>query len=674
MNRIKRLSTLLLGTVVFMLLLCSTAGAVEIPLDGQNTDHTGNNLRSAVASASANDTIIITGNGNVNDDNSKSEPWVIDKPLTIKGVDYEKDGKTTKSTIYLRSGGIVLGADVTFENLTLSFANQNRNAIMANGHTLTLKDVAWNDGMQKVNLFCGGIVGYAGSLPTRGTAGKIIFDGRVNLGGNVYAGNVCEPSITGNEGDRPFSGTACIEMRESASGDLGEIYACGAVRKAASGDWFSLAKIDAPTPNKEALPVTGTVTIDLRSNLVSKVDADAGDNKYATVNYLGGMYPDYTVKLVNVKELNVQAGPLLCPAADSSFANDANIALKSDAMLSLVNYGASLTISSLKTEGENAALVLGREQCLTIADSVTGTTKIGVGQIFLGKSDPAIEGQTYIIAPESTPASAFVLLLEPAQTLEQQTDAAGQVSWVASEKEAEKTDLFPLKSVILETPKVKMDDNGNPVDYMYEIPYNAVFLNGEQDAVDYFASIPLDIVVNGYHAVVEDDGSYIVYKVGLPKGNIQFEVIDSDYFNGEGTIFLQGEEIELGDGNTGYDTLPDGIYHITVTVPAAYTADHQPITVSTTVTIGEPEVEVLGITQADGKFTVTAGEATGAARLVIAIYTGGQLQKVAVQDIDDLQQFKRQIGTLPDGQYAIFLLDGNGAPLCPALKSPEAAS
>lgn len=58
------------------------------------------------------------------------EPLVIDKAVTFRG------GELT-----LQSGGILLGADVTFENMTLALANRQRNVIMANGHTLTLNNL-----------------------------------------------------------------------------------------------------------------------------------------------------------------------------------------------------------------------------------------------------------------------------------------------------------------------------------------------------------------------------------------------------------------------------------------------------------------------------------------------------------------------------------------------------
>ena len=62
------------------------------------------------------------------------QPWIIDKNITIRGT-------SDDTLISLRPSGILLNADVTFENVDFNFGSSTCHAIMANGYTLTLKDV-----------------------------------------------------------------------------------------------------------------------------------------------------------------------------------------------------------------------------------------------------------------------------------------------------------------------------------------------------------------------------------------------------------------------------------------------------------------------------------------------------------------------------------------------------
>ena len=74
------------------------------------------------------DTIQITGSAVVNAPGatdsapSNNRPWIINKSVTITG-----------GTLTVRTGGIVLDADVTFRDVGLSFTSNVRNAIIANG-------------------------------------------------------------------------------------------------------------------------------------------------------------------------------------------------------------------------------------------------------------------------------------------------------------------------------------------------------------------------------------------------------------------------------------------------------------------------------------------------------------------------------------------------------------
>ena len=108
-----------------------------------------NAVRNALSQAQDGDIIEITGTGFINDTNSDGAPWVIDKAVTIRGAG-------TDPSLLIRSGGIILGADVSFENIKLSLPNHIRNAIIANGYTLTLTSVTRDTSARAIHLFCGG--------------------------------------------------------------------------------------------------------------------------------------------------------------------------------------------------------------------------------------------------------------------------------------------------------------------------------------------------------------------------------------------------------------------------------------------------------------------------------------------------------------------------------------
>ena len=148
---------------VLLILSLTTALLPESALAAETGG--GMDMVEAVAKAQDNDTITISGSGHAGDEHGGDQPWIIDKPLTIEG------GKIT-----LWTGGIILGADVTFKNVELSFDSYVRNAIIANGHTLTLENVTAAN--HSFNLFCGGLIPASYEtgdfiLPTSGNEGKI---------------------------------------------------------------------------------------------------------------------------------------------------------------------------------------------------------------------------------------------------------------------------------------------------------------------------------------------------------------------------------------------------------------------------------------------------------------------------------------------------------------------
>ena len=183
------------------------------------TIHTAENIKTLaefVANTKDGDIVEIKGICMTNDNQSNNAPWVIDKAITIRGA-------SADASIDLRAGGIILGADVIFENLELGFANRVRNAIMANGHTLTLRNVTCSKSTNNdINLFCGGVTGLNTGAKS-GSHGEIIIEDCPKMGnGNIYAGSI---SADGQPNQSLIPATVTMV----GTSKMGEFYGCGAL-------------------------------------------------------------------------------------------------------------------------------------------------------------------------------------------------------------------------------------------------------------------------------------------------------------------------------------------------------------------------------------------------------------------------------------------------------------
>ena len=240
-----RLDTVRLETARDALCLASTllSPAYEFsPLPGRSQTHTVDGgyelteekLRNLINSDAVQDgdTIILNGSCMVNDIYSDAAPWCITKSVTIQG-----------GSLQLRAGGIVLGADVTFQDIELSFENSVRNAIIANGYTLTLNNVSRNSGARQVHALCGSVTGIE-SIPQPGLHGKIVVNGTTTVG-NLYAG-----SLSGGLGlDNEFTGSAEIVVNTDINHKIENIYACGAMETYIPDDsWFDQKEPAPPRP------------------------------------------------------------------------------------------------------------------------------------------------------------------------------------------------------------------------------------------------------------------------------------------------------------------------------------------------------------------------------------------------------------------------------------------
>ena len=166
----------------------------------------------------------------LDDGSGKFAPFVINKSITIQN-----------GSINVRAGGIVLGANVTFSNVTFTFpgGTEGGNFIAANGHTLTLNTVSSASKSYSFSLFCGTFTGKEHpivSVPLPGTEGAIVLNGAVNLQsdsstGNIYAGNVYRTTDGNGTPEKVFNGNASVTFGiNPATSNVGTFYACGATQ------------------------------------------------------------------------------------------------------------------------------------------------------------------------------------------------------------------------------------------------------------------------------------------------------------------------------------------------------------------------------------------------------------------------------------------------------------
>ena len=376
-------------------------GAREYSLDEAQRE----NLLGFIESSASDGDIINLGGTAYVKGGSTDEPWIIKKAVTIQG-----------GSIVIRRGGVLLGADVTFSNVTVNFTSNIRNAMIANGHTLTLENVTAsgrtvdNVPYQNVsfNLFCGTLIPSNGTfgvtetftIPKPGDTGKIVIKGTTNLQnedvhgpGNIYAGSLCMGGlneayngVNDNGPDSHFEGNAEIVIEGAASSTaLGTIYACGAQQRIPVGAQSGKVML----PNPDTYTVKGTVTI--RGKVPDVAGAGAGNT---SVVYNGGNN-HATHTWTGLSSLTVEAGKVMRKPG-SSLREGADLAVADGATLNITDMGSPLTVNNFTGGG---SLILGKSQQLYINGNVEGTTAVGVGNSSTTKPS---EDHIYIQADKST--------------------------------------------------------------------------------------------------------------------------------------------------------------------------------------------------------------------------------------------------------------------------------
>lgn len=613
------------------------------------TIHTAENIKTLaefVANTKDGDIVEIKGICMTNDNQSNNAPWVIDKAITIRGA-------SADASIDLRAGGIILGADVIFENLELGFANRVRNAIMANGHTLTLRNVTCSKSTNNdINLFCGGVTGLNTGAKS-GSHGEIIIEDCPKMGnGNIYAGSI---SADGQPNQSLIPATVTMV----GTSKMGEFYGCGALETLVDNNQMLNPdyKVSPPAPDPAKYRVTGDVTFNLYYTSTSMVDGATGGGKNAAVVYTStaNHYPNSGLTLKNLSSLTVGSGENLIPTAESSLVNT-ELVVPASSILNLTNL-ANLEFASLQGGGD---LVLGKEQTMTINGSVSGTTGIGIGSISNEASTTAPElGHAYVRAPNSADGNFELICPSSNPNLKLVRDNAG--SWTVEDDSPGGEVKPPSKLISLDPENVHLtseESEDSKIDGI-SIPLNTVYSGDPLDLEDV-----LRISVNGVEAKFTSDTTWSYYETA----DLLIYVGDTG----------SGDELIIYDiGNPYVDPVPNGVYQFDITVPGAFTASGMDLSASCTLTVGgnvAPPPTSIAVPAAKTGLKWTGAEQTGVeegAGYTLAGHKGAAVGSyTAVATLEPGYVWSNGTATAKDIPWRIDKADGPAAPTRLSAASP----
>lgn len=596
-----------------------------------------NQLWTELANAQDGDTFVLSGLCAAVDPSGKDAPLVINKAVTIQG-----------GNLALHTGGIILNADVTFRDITLGFPSPVRNAIMANGHTLTLENVQAASTGYGFHLFCGGLYDPDGFGSTPGPAGKIVLGGSVSLRGRIgetgslYAGNLCmggmNPADDAIDGPaNAFAGDAEIVF-ENSKGEFGGVYAGGAQQRIPRG--MPNGKVILPDPEKYT--VDGSVTVRLRNGQVGWVDGRGARGTHVIYNGNGDLTDGIVMN--DIASLRVESGYLI-PALGSTFGE---VAAAPGAKLGLMYLG-NLTVASFS--GGGTLQMLG-EQTLTVSGAVTGSTAVevvgGAGGVW-SKPLPQ-EGHVYVQAPQSVEGAFTLSPPHGYETVELVRDGSGGWSVpVGSIPTVVLVDSFAVASR-----DMWVKGGTQSAAFPLKVEY------AENSANHYMDFVPVEITVNGEPAeytYVESDDDY--------------------YYMGEQVAVRIAEGcLEIAASSKPYWVpIPAGTYDIEITVPGSNTGDGKELRGKAVLTVGDGGTQQTEFTYAieslavsDGAVTVGVSQLPDAAGGVVyaASYgADGRLRGIAAVPVQEEKQVTVPLNSAGADHVAVFITGGGAMqPLC----------
>ncbi len=514
---------------------------------GSTSDNSGNGTAAnpynlfdtALKNAKDGDTIcILSPMGFLNA--SDNSPYIINKAVTIKG---------NGNVFLVRAAGLVLTADVTFEDVVLSFGNRYHDAIFANGHTLTLKNVICEEGTRRVDIFGGGLYMNGRAVAPSGNSGKIIINNGGQNFGNIYAGAM--------NGD--FNGNVDIELSNLNYSSEMTVNVSGADETYVNvDDFFNLEEPAPPTVNSNH-SISGNVNITMSGTnikYINGVSLSATGTSNLTIN-TNGRY-NGVLEVENIDAITVKGGGVFAPA---KLTGETTVNLTGGSALDLSAIS-NPVVSKLVSEGNNNKLVLGRTQYLEISESLQGNFIFETESGYNGHSGMAEYDFAYIrVRSGATVNGSFSYTCIPGleMTLDKITNYnTYPVAWKTSE--ASECHPFAINGLHILNPVIAMT-----VSEFYHSPTfdMEVSVSGNvSEGYYYFDLVPIkyEVVYNNvkYTAETEFDGmSYVAH---IPELRLSFAALSYEDLSDAGiNVYM------YMDGSNNNPTPPGvGTYEITI--------------------------------------------------------------------------------------------------------------
>lgn len=472
-------------------------------------------------------TIYILGGGAFINDIDGVSPLRITKNVTIAAA----PGVSVRPSFVVRPAGIVLGANVTFQKIELSFESGFRPVICANGYTLTLNDVFYDTHARTIHLAGGGMFYKNGvsAGPEAGAHSRIVITGEKSSFGNIYAG-----SINGS-----FEKDVDITAENISGRNIGAVYACGAAEGYYNSENFLDPgnEPDAPGANPYNYPVNGKVSVSFSDTGINVVNGETGGSKNAFLSI--SAHSLYTPLLRGIETLEVKQGTV----APRGISDNVNVLIQQDGILDMSSLG-NCSVNDFTGGG---IVIVNSTACLTVRGNCTGETKFRTNGGLQNCSGIAQYGHCYI---KTAGDGTFTFTPYPTQngmTLEKRSDGW----WTSAQGAADTTALtaFDFDVSLMFAPLSQI--NGE------EPPYFSVFAAYTEDTpvpLQYIEFVPFEYAVtyNGktYSAPSDNvDGYY--------EGNIKD--LNMNFYPADNTIMISSFS------NAG--TIAAGTYDIDITAP-----------------------------------------------------------------------------------------------------------
>lgn len=548
-----------------MMLTSRARNEVYTSITGGNHAHTGdgsyanpyNLFDDAVKNTMPGGTIIIKNKAFLNTLNETgSLPYIIDKNITIKSED-----PNNPAMLQVRAGGIVLGGDVTLENVNLNFENKVHDAIFANGHTLTLKNVLRANGSREVDLFGGQLYDTQTKQPyaadKKGSKSKILIqmdDPKLAQYSSVHFGNIYAGSMNGSFNDDV---TITIESKNyTANKFIGKVYASGA-EEADPGNMLDVKEPAPPEADAAKYTVSGTVDLNfdclplrLSGSEPMLIDGNTGNGGKTNLS-VSVSSPTSNLELKNLSGLTVKKGTI--QPKDTSTSNFETITIEQGAELDLSK------IQSVTTETLSGAgtLTLKRDGVLNVTKTFNDTLNFQTEGAWNGASGIVTADHTYVTVPANSNGT-FDFTPHQAQTgwkFEKEN-----TEWKAK-KPVDSADLPVMTELKIDPAHAQKTIYENPptLEAAPEFPLQLQFESG--DIVDIVASF--SCFVKSPTAQVPVQLSYDEDSQVYTHTNIPFTLSITDA--GSGPVLIT-ERAEIPDTND-FQTIDLGNYEIEIGYP-----------------------------------------------------------------------------------------------------------